>query len=173
MATVVGLPHSSHTRTVIMTIWVDADACPAVIRDIICRAAQRTATPAVFVANRRPALPASPHIRSIVVGQGFDVADAEIARQCQEGDLLVSGDIPLAAQVLAKGVAAINFRGEAYSSDTIEGQLTLRDFMDNLRASGIQSGGPPPFSQADRQQFAGKLDQWLAARLRRTSPPGR
>jgi len=147
-----------------MTIWIDADACPAVIRDIVCRAAQRTATLAIFVANRRPALPTSPYIRSIVVGQGFDVADAEIARQCQAGDLLVSGDIPLAAQVLSKGVSAINFRGEPYSIDTIEGQLTLRDFMDTLRASGIQSNGPPPFSQSDRQAFAGKLDQWLAAR---------
>ncbi|MBV8679550.1 MAG: YaiI/YqxD family protein [Aquitalea sp.] len=150
-----------------MTIWVDADACPAVVRDIICRAAQRTATAAVFVANRALKLPASPHLRSIVVGQGFDVADQEIARQCQAGDLLVSGDIPLAAAVLAKGAAAVNFRGEAYSPDTIEGQLTLRDFMDNLRASGIQSGGPPPFSQADRQHFANRLDQWLAGHPRR------
>jgi uncharacterized protein YaiI (UPF0178 family) len=145
-----------------MTIWVDADACPVVVRDIICRAAQRTASSAVFVANRLTALPASPYLRAIVVAKGFDVADAEIARQCEAGDLLVSADIALAAQVLAKGAAAINFRGEPYSADTIEGQLTMRDFMDTLRASGIQSGGPPPFSQADRQQFAAKLDRWLA-----------
>ncbi|NWK78703.1 YaiI/YqxD family protein [Aquitalea sp. LB_tupeE] len=145
-----------------MTIWVDADACPAVVRDIICRAAQRTASSAVFVANRMTALPASPYLRAIVVAKGFDVADAEIARQCEAGHLLVSADIALAAQVLAKGAAAINFRGEPYSADTIEGQLTMRDFMDTLRASGIQSGGPPPFSQADRQQFAARLDRWLA-----------
>ncbi|WP_374554074.1 YaiI/YqxD family protein [Aquitalea pelogenes] len=145
-----------------MTIWVDADACPAVVRDIICRAAQRTARNAVFVANRMTALPASPYLRAIVVAKGFDVADAEIARQCEAGDLLVSADIALVAQVLAKGAAAINFRGEPFSADTIEGQLTMRDFMDTLRASGIQSGGPPPFSQADRQQFAARLDRWLA-----------
>ncbi|WP_062790747.1 YaiI/YqxD family protein [Aquitalea pelogenes] len=145
-----------------MTIWVDADACPAVVRDIICRAAQRTGSSAVFVANRMTALPASPYLRAIVVAKGFDVADAEIARQCEAGDLLVSADIALAAQVLAKGAAAINFRGEPYSADTIEGQLTMRDFMDTLRASGIQSGGPPPFGQADRQQFAARLDRWLA-----------
>lgn len=150
-----------------MTIWVDADACPAVIRDIICRAAQRTCTPAVFVANRLTSLPASPYLRAIVVAKGFDVADAEIARQCQADDLLVTGDIPLAAEVLAKGASAFNFRGEAYSPDTIAGLLTMRDFMETMRASGIQSGGPPPFSQADRQQFAARLDQWLAASLRR------
>ena len=145
-----------------MTIWVDADACPAVVRDIICRAAQRTASNAVFVANRMTGLPASPYLRAIVVAKGFDVADAEIARQCEAGDLLVSADIALAAQGLAKGAAAINFRGEPFSADTIAGQLTMRDFMDTLRASGIQSGGPPPFSQADRQQFAARLDRWLA-----------
>ncbi|HID4130701.1 TPA: YaiI/YqxD family protein [Pluralibacter gergoviae] len=135
-----------------MAIWVDADACPKVIKEILYRAAERTRTPLTLVANQNLRVPS-----------GFDVADNEIVRQCQAGDLVITADIPLAAEVLAKGGAALNPRGERYSEATIRERLTMRDFMDTLRASGIQTGGPDSLSQRDRQQFAAELDKWLLA----------
>lgn len=145
-----------------MTIWVDADACPVVIRDIIFRAANRTQTETVFVANTYLKVPPSPHIRFVQVPQGFDIADNEIAARAVAGDLVVTGDIPLAAEVMEKQVAAINTRGEPYSEDTIRQRLNMRDFMDTMRASGVQSGGPPPLGQAEKQAFANALDRYLA-----------
>ncbi|MTD32726.1 YaiI/YqxD family protein [Paludibacterium denitrificans] len=145
-----------------MVIWVDADACPGVIREVLCRAAQRTGVPVTFVANRPVNVPAAPSIRTLQVSKGFDVADNEIVRRTAEHDLVVTADIPLAAEVLAKGAAALNWRGEVYSPETIAAQLTMRDFMDTLRGSGVHTGGPDALSQADRQAFARQLDHWLA-----------
>ena len=156
-----------------MEIWVDADACPAVIKDILFRAAVRTGVQVTLVANQSLQIPKSPRIRLLRVPAGFDVADKEIAKRCQPGDLVVTADIPLAAEVIEKGCQALNPRGELYSADGIKAQLTMRDFMDTLRASGIQTGGPPALSQADRQRFASHLDKLLVAwekRSREGSP---
>lgn len=145
-----------------MHIWVDADACPKVIKDILFRAAQRTGVPVTLVANRLLHVPPSPHIHALQVERGFDVADNEIIRRLAPGDLVITADIPLAAEVLGKGGHALNPRGELFSRETIAAQHTLRDFMDTLRASGIQTGGPPSLGQAERQAFAGQLDRLLA-----------
>ena len=146
-----------------MTIWVDADACPNVIKEVLYRAADRTQIELVLVANQDLRVPPSRFIRAMVVPKGFDVADNEIVRLCQPGDLVITADIPLAAEVLEKGGAALNPRGERYSDATIRERLTLRDFMDTMRSSGIQTGGPSALSQRDRQQFAAELDKWLLA----------
>lgn len=144
-----------------MIIWVDADACPAVIRDILFRAAERTATPLVLVANQLLRVPPSPHIRALQVPAGFDVADNHIALQVQPGDIVVTADVPLAAQVVERGALALNPRGELYSDATIREALALRNFMSELRDSGVATGGPAPFSQRDRQAFAAQLDRLL------------
>ena len=146
-----------------MTIWVDADACPNVIKDILYRASERMQMPLVLVANQNLRVPPSRFISTLRVPAGFDVADNEIVRQCSAGDLVITADIPLAAEVLEKGGAALNPRGERYSDATIKERLTLRDFMDTMRSSGIQTGGPSALSQRDRQQFAAELDKWLLA----------
>jgi uncharacterized protein YaiI (UPF0178 family) len=145
-----------------MPIWVDADACPVVIREILFKAAQRTGIPLTLVANHALKLPPSPLIRMLQVQGGFDVADNEIVRRAQAGDLVITSDIPLAAEVLAKGCRALSPRGEAYSTDTIGARLNMRDFMDTMRSSGVQSGGPPALSQTDRKRFADQLDRTLA-----------
>lgn len=145
-----------------MHIWVDADACPKVIKDILFRAAQRTGIGMTLVANKLLYTPPSPNIRAVQVAQGFDVADNEIVQRCEPGDLVITADIPLASEILGKGGHALNPRGELFSKETIAAQLTMRDFMDTLRASGIQTGGPPALNQADRQQFANQLDRYLA-----------
>jgi len=144
-----------------MKIWVDADACPNVIKDILFRVAERAKLVVVLVANQRIPHPDSMFIRSIQVAQGFDVADNEIVRQAHSGDLVVTSDIPLAAEVLGKDCFALNPRGELYTKDTIAAKLTMRDFMDTLRGSGQQGGGPPPLSQSDRQAFANHLDRLI------------
>lgn len=146
-----------------MTIWVDADACPNVIKEVLFRAADRTQTQVTLVANQYLRVPPSRFIRAMVVPKGFDVADNEIVRLCEPGDLVITADIPLAAEVLEKGAAALNPRGERYSNATIRERLTMRDFMDTMRASGVQTGGPSSLSQRDRQQFAAELDKWLLA----------
>jgi uncharacterized protein len=145
-------------------IWVDADACPVLIKEIIVRAALRTGCFVAFVANQQIRLPPAPNLRSVQVPQGFDVADHYIVQQTQAGDLVISGDIPLVAEVMEKGAAAINPRGEAYTTDTIRQKLNMRDFMDTMRASGVQSGGPPPLGQKERMAFANALDRYLARR---------
>ncbi len=146
-----------------MTIWVDADACPNVIKEVLFRAADRTQTQVTLVANQYLRVPPSRFIRAMVVPKGFDVADNEIVRLCEPGDLVITADIPLAAEVLEKGAAALNPRGERYINATIRERLTMRDFMDTMRASGVQTGGPSTLSQRDRQQFAAELDKWLLA----------
>jgi hypothetical protein len=149
------------------SIWVDADACPKVIKEILFRAAERTGVPVTLVANQPLQVPRVPSLRAIQVAAGFDVADGEIVRRVMAGDLVVTADIPLAAEVIAKGGEALNPRGELYSPDTIRGVLAMRDFMDTMRASGNLGGGPPPLTQADRNAFAGHLDSWLARRTGR------
>lgn len=150
-----------------MQIWVDADACPVAVKEILFRSAQRTEIPLTLVANRLLRVPASPWINALQVEHGFDVADEEIVQRLQPGDLVITSDIPLAAEVIERGGQALSPRGEMFSPETIRAQLTLRDFMDTMRASGIQTGGPPAFSQNDRKNFAGQLDRWLARAARR------
>ena len=145
-----------------MNIWVDADACPAVVKDILYRAAERAQVIVTLVANQPLRTPRSSFIRTLQVPRGFDVADNEIARRVAPGDLVVTADIPLAAQVIERGGNALDPRGELYSPDTIRERLTMRAFMDELRASGVQTGGPPPLAHGDRQRFANQLDRWLA-----------
>ncbi|WOG27653.1 YaiI/YqxD family protein [Endozoicomonas sp. 8E] len=145
-----------------MKIWVDADACPVVIKDILFRAADRTETPLTLVANQPLRVPGSRFIKSLQVASGFDVADNEIVKRAESGDLVITSDIPLAAEVIEKGAGALSPRGELFTEDNIRARLNMRDFMDTLRASGIESGGPPALSQSDRQQFANQLDKWLA-----------
>lgn len=155
-----------------MHIWVDADACPAVIKDILFRAAQRWQVPLTLVANQTLYTPPSPLIRSVQVPRGFDVADAHIVERADKGDLVITGDIPLAAQVLEKGAMALNPRGERYSPETIRERLAVRDMMEELRASGVDTGGPPSFSQADRKAFANQLDTLLARVARQAAQKG-
>jgi uncharacterized protein YaiI (UPF0178 family) len=145
-----------------MNIWVDADACPAVVKEILYRAAERARVPLTLVANKPLRTPPSPFIRTLQVPRGFDVADNEIARRVEPGDLVITADIPLAAQVIERGGHALDPRGELFSPETIRERLTMRDFMDELRASGVQTGGPPPLAHGDRQRFANQLDRLLA-----------
>jgi len=147
-----------------VNIWVDADACPKVIKEVLYRAAARTGVSVTFVANQPLQVPRVPSLRILQVAQGFDVADNEIARRAAPGDLVITADIPLAAEVIARGAQALSPRGERYSADTIRGLLNLRDFMDTMRASGNVGDGPPPLSQANRNAFAGHLDTWLSRR---------
>lgn len=149
-----------------MPIWVDADACPKVIKEVLYRAADRSQTELILVANQPLSVPPSRFIRTLRVAAGFDVADNEIVQRVSQEDLVITADIPLAAEVLAKGAAALNPRGERYSEATIRERLTMRDFMDTLRASGVQTGGPATLNQRDRQQFAAELDKWLLQQRR-------
>jgi len=144
-----------------MSIWVDADACPKVIKEILFRAAERTAVPLILVANRLLSTPPSSYISALQVADGFDVADSEIVKRLEPGDLVITGDIPLAAEVIAKGGHALDPRGEMHSPDTIQARLMMRDFMDTLRASGVETGGPSALSQRDRREFAKHLDHYL------------
>ncbi|MGH8401620.1 MAG: YaiI/YqxD family protein [Gammaproteobacteria bacterium] len=147
-----------------MKIWVDADACPKVIKEILFRAAKRAQVQVTLVANQSLRTPSSPHIKSLQVSSGFDVADNEIVKQVAVGDLVITADIPLAAQVVEKGAHALNPRGELYTTENVKARLSLRDFMANLRDSGVPTGGPPPLSLSDRQAFANHLDRLLAKR---------
>ncbi|KAF3997356.1 YaiI/YqxD family protein [Glaciimonas immobilis] len=142
-------------------IWVDADACPNVIKEILFRAADRRQIITTLVANKLLRTPASRFIHAIQVPSGFDVADQEILRLLQPKDLVITADIPLAAEVLGGRGNALNPRGEFYTHDNIQQHLTMRKFMDELRASGVETGGPPPFSQSDRHYFAAQLDRYL------------
>ena len=144
-----------------MPIWVDADACPKVIKEVLYRAAEREQMMVTLVANQGLSVPPSRFVRTLRVPAGFDVADNEIVRRAEAGDLVITADIPLAAEVMEKGAITLNPRGERYSEATIRERLTMRDFMDTMRASGVQTGGPPALNQRDRQQFANELDKWL------------
>lgn len=147
-----------------MRLWVDADACPNVIKEILFRAADRVGVETILVANQYIRTPPSPHVRSLQVPGGFDAADALIAERVERGDLVVTADIPLAAKVVAKGALALNPRGELYTADSIAQRLTLRNFMDELRGAGIDTGGPAALHARDRQAFANQLDRLLAQR---------
>lgn len=152
-----------------MQIWVDADACPKVIKEVLFRAAERAQIMVTLVANQGLKVPPSRFIRTLQVATGFDVADNEIVHRCEKGDLVVTADIPLAADVLEKGAIALNPRGEIYTPATIRERLTMRDFMDTLRASGVQTGGPDSLNQRDRQLFANELEKWLLVASRSKS----
>ncbi len=145
-----------------MHIWVDADACPNVIKEILFRAAERVQLSLTLVANRSLRTPPSKFIKSIQVASGFDVADNHIVQYLQAGDLVITADIPLAAEVIEKDGHALNPRGMLYTRDNIKERLAMRDLMDELRGSGIQTGGPNVLSQSDRQAFANQLDRFLA-----------
>lgn len=145
-----------------VSIWVDADACPRVVREILFRAAQRKEVPLILVANHVLPIPKSPLIRCLQVEQGFDVADNLIVERVGENDLVVTSDIPLAAEVIEKGAHVITSRGERYTKSNVRQRLNMRDFMDTMRSSGEMTGGPPALGQRERQAFANALDQYLA-----------
>ena len=150
-----------------MHIWVDADACPVVIKQILFKAAQRTQLPLTLVANQPLSTPPSALIKSVQVEAGFDVADNYIVQEVEVGDLVVTADIPLAADVVEKGAYAINPRGELYTPENIRQRLQMRNFMEEMRNTGQASGGPPPLNNADRQYFANNLDRLLAKALKK------
>ena len=145
-----------------MEIWVDADACPVVIKEILFRAAERTKITTTLVANQFLRVPASPYIKTITVPSGFDVADSRIVQECEIGDLVITADIPLAALVVVKGAHALNPRGELYTEANIKERLAMRNLMDELRGNGIEIGGPAIFNLSDRQVFAAALDKFIA-----------
>ena len=151
-----------------LKIWVDADACPVVIKEILFKAAERTGVELTLVANRPVRVPSLPCINFVQVASGLDVADNEIVKRLDVGDLVITADIPLAANVIEKGGLALNPRGELYTTDSIKSRLSVRDFMDTLRASGIDTGGPPVLNKGDRQNFANQLDRILTRNLRKT-----
>jgi len=144
-----------------MHIWVDADACPLAVKEILYRAAERAELPLTLVANKLLGVPRSSWIRSIQVARGFDVADNEIARRLAPGDLVITADVPLAADVIARGGHALNPRGELYTKDNIRERLETRDFLAKLRETGVQTGGPAAFDNTDRKRFADQLDRFL------------
>ena len=144
-----------------MKIWVDADACPIVIKEILFKAAKRTGIQLTLVANQYISIPKADNISMLRVGSGFDVADNEIVKQVEEGDLVITSDIPLADEVIEKKGLALSSRGEMFSANSIKAKLNMRDFMDTMRSSGVHTGGPPPLSQSDRQAFANHLDRLL------------
>lgn len=143
-------------------IWVDADACPGAIKEILFRAARRTGIELTSFANHPISVPADAHIRHVIVSSGFDEADDEIVRRCSSGDLVVTSDIPLAAEIIEKGGAVVTPRGERYTADSIRQRLNMRDLMETMRSSGVQTGGPPPLGSRHRKAFADQLDRWLA-----------
>ena len=145
-----------------MQIWVDADACPVVVKEILFRAADRTGVQLTLVANQPLSTPPSPNIKTLQVPRGFDVADDEIVKRLDAGDLVITSDIPLAAEVIEKGAHALSPRGELFTTENIRARLNMRDFLDTMRASGVQTdGGPAAFSQRDKQEFANNLDRFL------------
>ncbi len=149
-----------------MRIWVDADACPVVIKEILFRAAERSGLELTLIANQPLRVPPAANIRAVQVAAGFDVADHEIVSRASAGDLVITGDIPLAAEVLEKGAMALTPRGERFTSENIKARLNIRDFMETLRASGVQSGGPAALNHSDRQQFANQLDRLITRALK-------
>ncbi len=148
-----------------MKIWVDADACPVVIKDILFRAAERTETQLTLVANQSMSVPSSRYINFLRVASGFDVTDNEIVKRLSIGDLVITSDIPLAADAIEKGAVVLSPRGELYTTDNIRARLSMRDFMETLRASGVDTGGPPTLNQNDRQAFANHLDRFLSKHI--------
>lgn len=153
-----------------MKIWVDADACPVVIKEILFKAAQRTGIAVTLVANQTVRIPPSKHIDFLQVSAGFDVADNEIVKRAKAGDLIITSDIPLAAEVIEKGALALSPRGELYTDNDIRARLNIRDFMDTLRSSGIHTGGPGALNKSDRMAFANHLDAILTKALKQNGP---
>lgn len=149
-----------------MNIWVDADACPVAIKEILFRAADRTGIMVTLVANRYLKVPRSRFIKTLIVDQGSDVADNEIVKEMKTGDLVITADIPLASEVIEKKGIALNPRGELYSTENIKARLNMRDFMDSLRGSGIDTGGPPPMGNKEKQNFANNLDKIIVKYLK-------
>lgn len=145
-----------------MTVWVDADACPRILKEVLYRAATRLQRPLVLVAHQALQVPASPWIRRVQVEMGFDAADRYIIQQAQPGDLVITNDIPLAAEVIPKGASVINTRGEELGQENIRERLRVRNLMEEIRATGQITGGPPPLDNADKARFANALDRWLA-----------
>jgi len=145
-----------------MQIWVDADACPAVIRDILFRAADRARMRVTLVANQPVRRAVSPYIHFVQVPAGLNVADARIVEMMEAGDLVVTADVPLAAAVTEKGGVALDPRGTLYTTENVRERLSVRNFLDELRGSGVNTGGPPSLGQRERQLFANQLDRWLA-----------
>ena len=152
-----------------MKIWVDADACPGVIREILYKAAKRTGLQMTFVANRPQRIPPLANVCSIRVPARLDAADNEIVERVAAGDVVITADIPLAAEIVAKGATGINPRGELYNADNIKDRLSMRDFMDELRSGGVDTGGPSPLSRGDRKNFANQLDRLLAAHAKKNT----
>jgi len=148
-----------------MRIWVDADACPNAIKEVIYRAAQRVQIETTLVSNKRLRIPSSPCLRTIQVAAGFNVADEKIAELLQPGDLVITDDIPCAASIIERGGAALSFRGELYTGDNISERLSIRNFMDGLRTTGVETGGPSSYHPRDRQAFANALDRFLTRYL--------
>jgi len=146
-----------------MKIWVDADACPVVIKEILFRAAERTKTQVTLVANHVIRIPPSKYIHFRQVPSGFDVADNEIVRRVEHGDLVITADIPLASESIEKDAIALNPRGDLYTKENIKQRLNMRDFMETLRSSGVETGGPAAINHKDRQAFANQLDKLLLA----------
>lgn len=155
-------------------IWIDADACPRQAKEIVYRAANRTQTEAVLVANRALAVPPSPCIRVVCVPGGFDEADKAIAAQARAGDLVVTSDLPLADELVGKGCVVRSPRGEVFDAQNVKAAVQMRDFMETMRSSGMAAGGPPPYSDRDAKAFAGELDKWLSAasKSRQKRPAG-
>lgn len=153
-----------------MQIWVDADACPVVIRDILFRASERTGIAITLVANKPIRHPSSPKIQFVQVPAGFDAADKRIVELMAAGDLVITADVPLAAAVIEKGGVALAPRGELFTSENVRERLSVRNFLDELRGSGVNTGGPPALSQRERQLFANQLDRLLAKRMKTPSP---
>jgi len=153
-----------------MKIWIDADACPKVIKEILFRAADRVRQPLTLVANSKNQHPKSDYITSIQVAAGADVADAYIIEHAKVGDLAITADIPLAAGLIEKGAFALNPRGEMYTCDNVRSALSMRNFMDDLRGDGVITGGPAAFNHTDRQKFANQLDRFLSKALREQQP---
>ncbi len=149
-----------------MQIWVDADACPTVIREILFRAAERTGVSMTLVANKPVRLPAAGNVRFVQVPKSFDAADKRIVELMESGDLVVTADVPLAAATIEKGGTALNPRGELYTKENVRERLSVRNFLDELRSGGVNTGGPPALSQRERQLFANQLDTWLAKRAK-------
>lgn len=150
-----------------MKIWVDADACPVVIKDILFKAADRVGVLVTLIANKSMKIPSSPNIKFVLVSSGLDVADNEIVKKLDTGDLVITADIPLAAEAIEKGGIALNPRGELYTTDNIKARLSMRDFMYTLRSSGVQTGGPSALSKNDRQTFANNLDKLLTKYIKK------
>jgi uncharacterized protein YaiI (UPF0178 family) len=155
-----------------MNIWIDADACPAVIKDILYRVANRTQTPLTLIANQMLRIPPSPWIKALQVPSGFDVADQRIAQETQAGDIVVTADIPLASLVIEKGAWVLDPRGDLIDHTTIQARLTMRNFMEELRGSGVNTGGPNSFSAKDARMFANQLDRLLARHRSRANGEG-